>query len=69
MKSYGGFLHYNVLYVMPRNDSIETEVLIEPDLILVGNNNMTIVHQSVKQPYDSSVTAMEVQLYEVCTKY
>ncbi|XP_053393780.1 laminin subunit alpha-like isoform X2 [Mercenaria mercenaria] len=64
VRSYGGFLHYQVLFVLPRNDSIVTEALIEPDLILVGNNNVSIVHHSVKQPYDSSMTTMEIQLYE-----
>jgi len=50
---------------LPRNDSIMTEAIMEPDVILVGNNNMTIVHTSIAQPYDSSETQMEVQLYEV----
>lgn len=66
MRSYGGYLHYQVLFVLSRNDSVLTEALIQPDVILVGNNNMTIVHQSIAQPYDSSTTSMEVQLYEVC---
>ena len=37
MTSYGGFLRYEVLFVLPRNESVETEAIIEPDLILQVN--------------------------------
>ena len=37
LTSYGGFLRYEVLFVLPRNESVVTEALIEPDLILQVN--------------------------------
>ncbi|KAH3831938.1 hypothetical protein DPMN_105211 [Dreissena polymorpha] len=69
VKSYGGFLHYKIIFILPRNDSILTESLIEPDLILVGNHGDRVEHMSLVQPYDSSSTPMEVQLYEYNFKH
>ncbi|WAR24784.1 LAMA-like protein [Mya arenaria] len=67
--SYGGFLQYTLIFVLPRNETIATEALIEPDLVLVGNHGDRVEHTAVIQPYDSSSTQMSVQLYEYNFRY
>ncbi|KAL3869382.1 hypothetical protein ACJMK2_042067 [Sinanodonta woodiana] len=63
VRSYGGQLRYKVIYVLPRNDSIYTESLNGPDLILFGKN-MSIVYHSAAQPPPSVYFDMAVNLFE-----
>ncbi|XP_071119471.1 laminin subunit alpha-like [Haliotis cracherodii] len=64
IKSYGGYLMYQVLFTLPRDDEAQnSEGLVKPDVILVGNN-MTIVHFSNDQPAPNSQVNLNVQLFE-----
>ena len=63
--SYGGFLRYSLIFVLPNNDSIVTEALMGADVILVGNKGERLEYYSMQQPYDSASTDMKTQLYEV----
>jgi len=65
VSSYGGFLRYSLIFVLPNNDSIVTEALMGADVILVGNKGERLEYYSMQQPYDSASTDMKAQLYEV----
>ncbi|XP_012943161.1 laminin subunit alpha isoform X2 [Aplysia californica] len=61
INSYGGLLQFTVLFTLPRG--LESEGLIEPDIILSGSN-MSVVHYHNTQPLPSTSFDMEVPLTE-----
>ena len=66
MTSYGGFLHYKVLFVLPRNESVATQALIEPDLILQVTQflsfDICLSHQPcIPMPFIGSVSDRSLQ--------
>ncbi len=60
--SYGGQIEYTLKIRAPTDNAAQGQV--RPDLILVGANNMSLIHTSVRQPAGNEIFTNKVDLLE-----